>query len=203
MSTESRVRAWLNLIRMGDGKAAEGAKEELLRLYRPRIRDYVATQSRARKLVFGDCSDVTQDVCRKAYDKIGFFKGDDENTLWAWLKQIAAREVISKTRGELTEKRNRQRTHGDSALLRGVRDEQAIPPDKLLSAERRERIHAAIRELSRNDQKVIELRFFHHKSYKEIGELLDVNPNTITRRCLRAIEKLRLNSTDLDGFLTE
>jgi len=68
---------------------------------------------------------------------------------------------------------------------------EPLPSDHVLSAEREERVHAAIQELPREQADVIRLSFFEDRPHAEIAMLLDIPLGTVKSRVRLAMNRLR------------
>lgn len=59
------------------------------------------------------------------------------------------------------------------------------------TAENKTRLIACLSKLNENDLQLIELRYFEKRSYKEIGDILDITENNAKVRAFRALERLK------------
>ena len=50
---------------------------------------------------------------------------------------------------------------------------------------------ACLSQLKENDMQLIELRFFEKRSFREMGEILDLTENNAKVKTFRALEKLK------------
>jgi RNA polymerase sigma-70 factor (ECF subfamily) len=59
------------------------------------------------------------------------------------------------------------------------------------SEENRERLFRSLSKLKEEDMQLIEMRFFEKRSFKEIGEILEITENNAKVKSFRALEKLK------------
>ncbi|MCO5260690.1 MAG: sigma-70 family RNA polymerase sigma factor [Crocinitomicaceae bacterium] len=59
------------------------------------------------------------------------------------------------------------------------------------SEQNRKRLMECLAKLNEEDMQLLELRYFEKRSFKEIGEILDVTENNAKVKSFRAIEKLK------------
>jgi RNA polymerase sigma-70 factor (ECF subfamily) len=55
----------------------------------------------------------------------------------------------------------------------------------------KKRLFESLAKLKEKDMQLIEMRFFEKRSFKEIGEILDITENNAKVKAFRAIEKLK------------
>jgi RNA polymerase sigma-70 factor (ECF subfamily) len=132
-----------------------------------------------------DAEDAAQDGFVKAWRALARFR--EGAPFRPWLLQIVANEA-----------RNRRRSAGRRAhlALRAATEEPSgdavpSPEAKLLSAEVRETLLAAVNELPEDQRTVIALRFFVGLSEAEVAEALELPTGTVKSRSARALERLR------------
>jgi RNA polymerase sigma factor (sigma-70 family) len=132
-----------------------------------------------------DAEDVVQEAFVKAYRQLGTFRGD--SSFRSWLLTIVANETRNLHR-------SRQRRAGllqRAAAAGGHPDDRDYAVDGALSAERREELVAALKQLSPADRDVIVYRYLLDLSEAETAELLDRPKGTVKSRASRALAKLR------------
>jgi RNA polymerase sigma factor (sigma-70 family) len=132
-----------------------------------------------------DAEDAAQDGFVKAWRALGRFRRGAP--FRPWLLSIVANEA-----------RNRRRSAGRRAnlTLRVVTEEPSgdaapSPEARLLSAEQRSTLIAAVNELSDEQREVVSLRYFLGLSEHEIAETLGIPQGTVKSRTARALERLR------------
>ena len=132
-----------------------------------------------------DAEDVVQEAFVKAYRQLGTFRGD--SSFRSWLLTIVANETRNLHR-------SRQRRTGllqRAAAAGGQADERDHAVDAALSAERREELVAALKQLSPADRDVLVYRYLLDLSEAETAQLLDRPKGTVKSRASRALAKLR------------
>jgi RNA polymerase sigma-70 factor, ECF subfamily len=55
----------------------------------------------------------------------------------------------------------------------------------------------ALQALSEDDMELINMRFFEKRSFKEIGEILDMNESACKMKVYRILEKLKVQLTGI------
>ena len=75
----------------------------------------------------------------------------------------------------------------DSVHVYNMMDE--IEQDE--NEENKQRLIRCIGKLKEEDVQLIEMRFFEKRSFKEIGEILDITENNAKVKSFRALEKLK------------
>ena len=64
--------------------------------------------------------------------------------------------------------------------------------------EQRRQMIEAIRQLSRNEQLIIRLHLMEDMTFKEIGEIMGVKPDTVKHRFYRAVDKAKVIYHDME-----
>jgi len=57
--------------------------------------------------------------------------------------------------------------------------------------EKKAKMFEALSKLKEKDMQLIEMRFFEKRSFKEIGDILEITENNAKVKAFRAIEKLK------------
>jgi RNA polymerase sigma factor (sigma-70 family) len=129
--------------------------------------------------------DVTSAVFLKVVEKLGRFKGDEQQ-FRNWLYKIATNEVNNHLRhaarrNSLLE-RFRERAGRQTGDCRALKDE---------SGEKLALLKQAMLTLKPRCQTIITLRFFENLKLTEIAEVLGSSPGTVRSQLARALAKLR------------
>ena len=146
-----------------------------------------------------EAEDLAQDTFIKAYKKFDTLKEPDK--LKSWLFMIARNTVIDFFR------RNKNKPFTmDSAILENIAETTAIDyQDRVAHMEVSKELERCIDQLVREDRAIIKLLYYESFSYKEIGELLHMNQNTLKSRLHRArkvlLEAIQANSVLKDTVL--
>ena len=128
--------------------------------------------------------DTTQQVFLKALDNLHKYEYRGV-PFSSWLYRIASNEITNLFRQQKT-----QRTVNiDTANVYNIIEE--IQESKI------EQYHDTIvtiisEELEEDDLQLIEMRFFEKRSFREIGEILDITENNAKVKTYRILEKLKI-----------
>ena len=126
--------------------------------------------------------DVTSQVFMKALKNIQKyeFRG---LPLSSWLYRIAKSELYQAFRDQKALRTVNLETVHLSEMVLEMEEEQ--------NDENRVKLFSVLKELNENDLQLIELRYFEKRSYKEIGEILELTENNAKVKSFRALEKLK------------
>ncbi len=150
------------------------AFEELVELYQPRLRYFLA------KMVGDDhvADDLLQEVWFDVFR--GVARLADPGAFPAWLYQIARHRAM----GELRKKRQ------PLSSLEGI-DLAEEGEDDDFSAEDAERVHAALGQLAPEQREVLLLRFIEEMAYEDIARVTGCQLGTVRSRIHYAKRALR------------
>lgn len=126
--------------------------------------------------------DITSQVFYKAIQNIEKFEFRGI-PLGSWLYRIAKSELNQAFRDKRA-KREINIEHVHLSTFMEVFKDETLSRDK-------KRLFHVLSQLNGLDLQLIELRYFESRSYREIGELLDVKENNAKVKTFRALEKLR------------
>lgn len=130
-----------------------------------------------------DAEDLTQDAFLRGYHHLERF--DRERPFGPWIRALAA---------NLCYNHLNQRSPPSMPLYDEHDQPEKKPPEtpeeKLIKAEKRERIYEALWKLPPHHRIAIELRHFQNLSYKEMAVELDLPLNTVRSHLHRARNKL-------------
>ena len=143
-----------------------------------------------------EAEDLAQETFIKVYKKFGTLKEPDK--LKSWLFQIARNTVIDFFR------KNKNRPFAlDSAILENIPETTAVDyQERVANMEVSKELEHCIEQLVKEDRAIIKLLYYEGFSYKEIGELLNINQNTLKSRLHRA-RKILLVSIEASPALKE
>ena len=139
-----------------------------------------------------DAEDAVQEAVLKAFKA---FHGYEGGSAQAWLLTIVRNTCLTAI--------GRRRTVGKVIVLQDVVDErdknridalpdmQPLPDVRLMQAEDRRRVHAAVAALPEQFREVLVLREFHDLNYREIADIVGAPVGTVMSRLSRAREKLK------------
>lgn len=126
--------------------------------------------------------DVTSQVFIKALNNIHKyeFRGVPFSS---WLYRIAKSELYQAYRDRKAERTVNIETMQIQEMIHEFDGEDTEKNKKLLLN--------ALKKLKEQDLQLIELRFFEQRSYREIGEILEIKENNAKVKAFRALEKLK------------
>jgi len=163
--------------------------------YRPLVERY---QNRVHAMVYGmvrdseEARDIVQNAFIKAYSNLGSFR--IESSFYTWIYRIAMNLAIDHCR---MSKRRRTSSFEESVASRDddgniVEFHHAESPQKALQRkELRERIFAAMEELTEEQREVVLLREVEGLSYKEIADTMGIPEGTVMSRLFYARKRLQ------------
>lgn len=127
-----------------------------------------------------EAEDLAQDTFIKAYRKLDTLKEPDK--LKSWLFSIARNTVIDFFR------KNKNKAFAmDSAILENIPETASIDyQNRVAQMEVSKELEHCIDQLVKEDRAIIKLLYYEGFSYKDIGELLKINQNTLKSRLHRA-----------------
>jgi RNA polymerase sigma-70 factor (ECF subfamily) len=129
-----------------------------------------------------DAEDLAQETFVKAYFK--FHTLEDQSKLKSWLYQIARNIVIDFFRKN---KKRREDVSLDSVILENMPEHVNYHYQQdILDSELRKEMDRCLNKLSTEDQKIVKMLYYEGFSYQEIGQLFNINQNTLKSRLHRA-----------------
>ncbi len=142
-----------------------------------------------------DAQDLAQEVFIKAYFQLDTFTGSSQ--FFTWLYRIAYCRAIDELR---------RRKPVKSVPIHDLEFADTLTPESIcLAKERAASLREQVMALPESYRTVLLLRHTQELSYKEIGEVLDLPPDTVQVRLYRARKKLRevLAASEQGGGLHE
>lgn len=150
----------------------------LYKKYHEQIFRYVYQRMDDQDLAF----DVTSQVFIKAMNNLHKFEYRGV-PFSSWLYRIAKSELYQAYR----DRKARKTTCVESMHLFEMIEEF----EEEDSSENKARLIQCLKELREGDLEIIEMRYFEKRSYREIGEILDLTENNAKVKAFRAIERLK------------
>src|SRR5579872_6648855 len=140
-----------------------------------------------------DAEDVVQDSFMRAYKQLGKF--DERASFGTWLYRIAANASL-----DLVRSRKRRQEHLAPQDAEGSEFDDTVtslpsseptPERMALSGEVRQRVEAAMQELSPTERTAFVLRHFEGMCIEDVSRVLECQPGAAKHSVFRAVQKLR------------
>lgn len=177
------------------GLFVERSRERLRRMVE--LRMHPALQARL------DASDVVQEACAEAVERLPSWLANPEMPLHLWLRFITGQKLLQLHRrhldSEMRAARRETPLEADGSLeASAVALADAIVESGVLSPsgvamreERRERLRAALETMKPEDREVLLLRHFEQLSNADVAVLLKLSQPGASLRYMRAAARLR------------
>jgi RNA polymerase sigma-70 factor (ECF subfamily) len=143
-------------------------------------------------------SDVVQETFLKAHREFPKFRGSSQGELLTWLHRILSNSVANQRQHYLaTDKRQVTReisltdTEPDFVLPDEVRNADC-PCRQASDREEEQKLNDALQRLPMLYRVIIRLRNEEHRSFAEIGQVLDRSPEASRKLWLRALDRLTI-----------
>ncbi len=150
----------------------------LYKKYHEQIFRYVYQRMDDQELAF----DVTSQVFIKALSNLHKYEYRGV-PFSSWLYRIAKSELYQAFRDRKARKTvNVENMHVFEMIEEFEEDDSYDNKNKLL---------LCLKQLNEKDLQILELRYFEKRSYKEIGEILEITENNAKVKSFRALEKLK------------
>lgn len=161
--------------------AQENSKdfELLYKKYHEPIFRYIYQRMDDKEMAF----DITNNVFIKALANIKKYKFKGV-PFSAWLFRIAKSELYQ----AFKDKKAERTINVDTEHLNQIAEELNDNEDRELL---KKQLLNQISTLPETDLQLIELRFFEDRSFREIGEILEMTENNAKVKCFRALQKLK------------
>ncbi|MGP0062180.1 MAG: sigma-70 family RNA polymerase sigma factor [Isosphaeraceae bacterium] len=183
------------------GTGDQTARQQLLARHRGRLRQMVALRIDRRMAARVDPSDVVQEALADAAQSLSDYLKTRQLPFYPWLRQFAWERLLQLHRHHLQAQRRsvsrEQLRIGDVAdesaaiLAERLANSGSSPSARLLAAELRDRVRAALETLEPRDREVLVLRYLEQLTSKEIAAVLGISEAAVKTRHRRALERLR------------
>jgi len=137
-----------------------------------------------------DALDLLQDIFISVFRNLASFRG--ESPFKGWLFKIAHYRCIEYYR------RKKPMLSLDESPCLDDRATQSCMAQALYQSSQAQALHEAMQSLPVNQKMVIEMKFFQHFTFDEIGQQLGISTNTVKSRAYSALDKLKLQLEVLD-----
>ena len=172
---------WIERILVGD----EAAFTALVKKYEKQIHAFVWRRVRD----YHAAEEITQDTFLRAYEKLGTLR--NPNRFSGWLYMIATRCFLT----WLAEKRNPMQSLEamSEAEVEALFYTQymAEQTERSATEKQREIVEYLLQKLTTHERTVVALHYLSEMSCEEIGDFLEMSPNTVKSRLHRARKRLR------------
>ena len=160
----------------------ERERPRLLRLFQTHLGDELA-----RRI---DDSDLVQDAFVIASKQLRSYLADPALPPYLWIRQVAL-GVIEKAKRTHLGTVKRTVTSEEDVEMSGLFVSFPSPRSQVVRHETMKLILAQIQTMRENDRRILELRHVEFLSLREISIVLDLGYNTVRKRYIRALERLR------------
>jgi RNA polymerase sigma-70 factor, ECF subfamily len=161
------------------------AFEELIRHYDQAILCFALHLTGSQQ----DARDIYQESLLRAYTSLPCFRF--ECSFYTWIFRIVANRCL-----EFLQANNlRNHNHGEQSLSEQIHD--ATGKGQANSRQASGTVVGALAKLSPRERVVFELKHYHGLRLVTVADLLSMSEATIRNTLLRAVQKLRMEMTDL------
>ena len=137
-----------------------------------------------------DAEDVVQETFLRAYRRISDYEA--RASFSTWLYRIASNYALDLIRMRKRHEDKRERGSDEVRDILQTIPEAGPGPDRLrYGSEVKDRVNAALEELSAQERTAFVLRHFEGLSIDEIGQTLGTGTNATKHSIFRAVQKLR------------
>jgi RNA polymerase sigma-70 factor (ECF subfamily) len=198
-------------------RASQGDSEgwgALLELHRERLRRMVALRLDHRVQGRVDASDVIQDAYLEAWNRLPEYVRQPAMPFYLWLRFLTCQKVMELHRHHLG--REMRDAGREVSLYRGALPEASSaalvaqllghdtrPSEAALRIELKIRLQEALNKMDAIDREVIALRHFEQLSRAETAQLLGMRESAVSKRYVRALQRLKDILASLPGGLGE
>lgn len=128
-------------------------------------------------------SDITSEVFMKALSSLHSFSSQGI-PFSSWLFRITRNMLIDRFRRG----KNHKVINVETSALAGMAEEAEVPG---VDEAKMNRMLQCLENLADEDMQLIEMRYFEKRSFKEIGEILDITENNAKVKTYRILDKMK------------
>jgi RNA polymerase sigma-70 factor, ECF subfamily len=161
-----------------------------------------------------DASDVIQDACAEACQRIDEYQRDRQVPFFVWLRFLVVQKLGQIHRREMgVQARDARREvsaglaalpdHSSAVVAAELAGNLTGPSEAARRAERATHLQDALDRLPEIDREILALRHFEQLSNSEIAHVLEISESAATRRYVRALARLKTQLADAPGGLSE
>jgi RNA polymerase sigma-70 factor (ECF subfamily) len=137
-----------------------------------------------------DAEDVVQETFLRAYKQLDRYEA--RASFATWLYRIAANYSLDLIRVRKRHQEHREvNTNEDSDVMQSIPGTEPAADRIVFSGQVKDRVNAAMEELSPQERTAFVLRHFEGLSIEEIGAALGTGANATKHSIFRAVQKLR------------
>jgi RNA polymerase sigma-70 factor (ECF subfamily) len=137
-----------------------------------------------------DAEDVVQETFLRAYRQLSRYEA--RSSFSTWLYRIASNYALDLIRMRKRHEDRRERgSSEDHDILQTVPETSPGPDRVLYGSQVKDKVNAALDELSAQERAAFVLRHFEGLSIEEIGQSLGTGTNATKHSIFRAVQKLR------------
>lgn len=137
-----------------------------------------------------DAEDVVQETFLRAYKRISDYEA--RASFSTWLYRIASNYALDLIRNRRRHEERRERGSSEDRDILQTIPEASPGPDRLVyGGQVKDRVNAALDELTAQERTAFVLRHFEGLSIQEIGQTLGTGTNATKHSIFRAVQKLR------------
>jgi RNA polymerase sigma-70 factor (ECF subfamily) len=178
------------------------ALEQLLARHRPLLRRFVEMRLDPRLRSRLDPSDIVQEAQLEVTRRLQDFLQRRPMPFRLWLQRTTYENLVRLRRVHVEADRrsvNREVMLPDNSsvlLLHCLLGQDDWPGQQLVEDELKGRVHRALNELDEIDREILQLRAFEELDNDAVAQVLDLEPNTASKRYGRALLRLRKSLRD-------
>jgi RNA polymerase sigma-70 factor (ECF subfamily) len=164
-------------------KALQGSERawlSLVKRYEKRLYNYAYRMAGNAD----DARDMLQDILMAVYRNLGAYRG--EGVFAAWLFRLASFRCT-----DFLRRRRPQVYNSDEMDLMTDERLDRQPEANMIGTQQNREVIRLMNNLSREQRLVVELKFFQHFTFDEIGAQLGISSNTAKTRLYAALKKMR------------
>jgi RNA polymerase sigma-70 factor, ECF subfamily len=145
-----------------------------------------------------DAEDVVQETFLRAYRRLSDYEA--RASFSTWLYRIASNYALDLIRMRKRHEDKRERgSSEDHDVLQSIPEASPGPDRIVYGGQVKDRVNAALDELSAQERTAFVLRHFEGLSIEEIGQALGTGTNATKHSIFRAVQKLRRSLEPLVG----
>ena len=172
---------WIERILTGD----ENAFTALMKKYEKQIHAFVWKRVRDYHIA----EEITQDTFLRAYEKLGTLR--NPNRFSSWLYMIATRRFLTWLGEKRIPMQSLEAMSEAEVEALFYAQYMAEQTEKLATEKQREIVEYLLRKLPERERTAVVLHYLSEMTCEEIGDFLEVSPNTVKSQLHRARKRLK------------